>query len=206
MDPTLLPATMRGSSFCSRSAFTTPCKPDSCCQLLVPKSANPPPPQSCNHHHAQQERCILECPCNLSMPMVRVQHSCGAAGKEKGNPQSSMPPCKARMVHPLSCYAPTGLHEDARTPAFMCSAAEEEKSKTHNVEGPEGAAAAEHQCSAPEGVAGLAQEAQLLLQRQVRALVVGQGLQVHLYLLDVLPDRLWDYRVVLMQLAAEASQ
>lgn len=28
MDPTLLPATILGSSFCSRNAFTTPCSPE----------------------------------------------------------------------------------------------------------------------------------------------------------------------------------
>ena len=74
------------------------------------------------------------------------------------------------------------------------------------MEGPKSAAAAENERGAPKGVAGLAKEAELLLQRQVWTLVVGQGVQMALHLLNVLPDRLWDDRVVLMQLAARHNQ
>lgn len=76
----------------------------------------------------------------------------------------------------------------------------------HNVEGPQGATTAEDECCASKGVAGLAQEAQLVLQGHIGALVVGESLQVVLHLLNVLPDRLRHHWVVLMQLTAMAAE
>lgn len=80
------------------------------------------------------------------------------------------------------------------------------RERAHDVEGTQGAAATEHERSAPKCVAGLAQEVELVLQGQIWAFVVCQSLQVVLHLLYVFPDRLRNDWKVLMQLAAEHQQ
>lgn len=76
----------------------------------------------------------------------------------------------------------------------------------HNVEGPQGATTAKDKCRATKGMAGLAQEAQLVLQGHIGALIVGESLQVVLHLLYVFPDLLWHHWVVLVQLAAMTAE
>jgi len=70
------------------------------------------------------------------------------------------------------------------------------------VEGAQRAATAQHKRGAAERVPRLAQEVYLLVQRQVRALVAREHVQVLLDLVDELADRLRHHRKVLVQLTA----
>lgn len=66
------------------------------------------------------------------------------------------------------------------------------------MESAQSTAAAQHQGCAAEGVARLPEKGQLVLDGQLWTIILCEEVQVSLHLINVLPDRLWYKRVVLM--------
>ena len=90
-----------------------------------------------------------------------------------------------------------GAREDPREVPFV-----EERLDDAEVEGPEGAAAAQDERGAAKGVAGLPEERELLLGGELGALVGRDGPEARVDLVDVAPDGPRDHRAALVELAA----